>query len=119
MKTQAKEPFDAGLSLEFEDRVAMIENVRNDSPAEDAGLQANDEIISLAGRNLTKAWLKTLAGYKTGDSIPITVKRDRRTIKTNIVLKAPERFEYRIEEDTRATPEQKALRNAWLKGTRN
>ncbi len=119
VKTQAREPFDAGLSLEFEDRVAMIENVRNDSPAEDAGLQANDEIISLAGRDLTKAWLKTLAGYKTGDSIPITVKRDRRTIKTNIVLKAPERFEYRIEEDTRATPEQKALKNAWLKGTRN
>jgi predicted metalloprotease with PDZ domain len=119
VKTQAREPFDAGLSLEFEDRVAMIENVRNDSPAEDAGLQANDEIISLAGRILTKDWLKTLARYKTGDSIPITVKRDRRTIKTNIVLKEPERFEYRIEEDTRATSEQKALRNAWLKGTRN
>ena len=118
VKTQAKEPFDAGLSLEFEDRVAMIQNVRNGSPAEDAGLQANDEIVSLAGRAATKDWLKTLARYKTGDSIPITVKRDRRTIKTNIVLKEPERFEYRIEEDTRATPEQKTLRNAWLKGTR-
>jgi predicted metalloprotease with PDZ domain len=116
VKTQAKEPFDAGLSLEFEDRVAMIQNVRNGSPAEDAGLQANDEIISLAGRDPTKDWLKTLARYKTGDSIPITVKRDRRTIKTNIVLKEPERFEYRIEEDTRATPEQKTLRNAWLRG---
>ena len=118
VKTQAKEPFDAGLSLEFEDKVTMIQNVRNGSPAEDAGLQANDEIVSLAGRDLTKSWLKTLAGYKAGDSVPITVKRDRRTIKTNIVLKEPERFEYRIEEDTRATPEQKALRNAWLKGTR-
>jgi predicted metalloprotease with PDZ domain len=116
VKTQAKEPFDAGLSLEFEDRVAMIQNVRNGSPAEDAALQANDEIISLAGRDPTKDWLKTLARYKTGDSIPITVKRDRRTIKTNIILKEPERFEYRIEEDTRATPEQKTLRNAWLRG---
>ncbi len=119
VKSQAKEPFDAGLSLEFEDRTAMIQNVRNGSPAEEAGLQANDEIVSLAGREVTKAWLKTLARYKTGDSVPITVKRDRRTIKTKIVLREPERIEYRIEEDTRATAEQKALRNAWLKGTRN
>jgi predicted metalloprotease with PDZ domain len=118
VKMQAKEPFDAGLSLEFEDRVAMIQNVRNASPAEDAGLQANDEIISLAGREVSKSWLKTLARYKFGDSIPITVKRDRRTIKTNIVLREPERFEYRIEEDTRVTPEQKTLRHAWLRGTR-
>jgi predicted metalloprotease with PDZ domain len=116
VKTQAKEPFDGGLSLEFEDRTAMIENVRNGSPAEEAGLQANDEIVSLAGREVTKAWLKTLARYKSGDSVPITVKRDRRTVKTNLVLKEPDRFEYRIEEDTRATAEQKALRNSWLKG---
>ena len=119
VKTPASEPFDAGLSLEFEDRVALIENVRNGSPAEDAGLQANDEIVSLAGRAVTKPWLKMLARYKTGDSVPITVKRDRRTIKTTIVLREPDRFEYRIEEDPGATPEQKAIRNAWLKGTRN
>ena len=118
VKTQAREPFDAGLSLEFEDRVAIIQNVRNSSPAEDAGLQTGDEIVSLAGREVTKAWLKTLARYKSGESVPITVKRDRRTIKTNIVLREPERFDYRIEEDSRATAEQKVLRNAWLKGTR-
>src|SRR6185503_12433320 len=42
-KSQAKEPFDAGLSIQFEDpREGIIENVRNNSPAEDAGLQAND-----------------------------------------------------------------------------
>jgi hypothetical protein len=44
------------------------------------------------------------------------VKRDRQTIKTNIVLGQPERFDYRIEEKTDATVEQKALRATWLKG---
>jgi len=83
-------------------------------------LQAGDEIISLAGGNPTKAtWLKTLARYKSGDSVPVTVKRNRRTIKANIVLREPERFDYRIEEDSRATAEQKSFRNAWLKGTRS
>ncbi len=119
VKTQAREPFDAGLSIEFEDTTGIIENVRNGSPAENAGLQAGDEIVSLAGKELTKQWLKTLARYKPGDSIPITVKRDRRTIKTTMVLKEPERFDYRIEESPTATSEQKALRIAWLRGTRN
>jgi len=118
VKTQSPEPFDAGLSIEFEERTGMIENVRNGSPAEDAGLQAGDEIVSFGGRELTKQWLKTLARYKSGDSVPITVKRDRRTIKTNVVLKEPERFNYRIEESSSATADQKALRTAWLKGTR-
>jgi predicted metalloprotease with PDZ domain len=118
VKTQAKEPFHAGLSIEFEDREAIIENVRNGSPAEDAGLSAGDEIVSIGGREVTKAWLKMLARHKPGDSIPITVKRDRRTIKTNIVLKEAERFEYRIEEDPQVTNDQKTLRSAWLKGTR-
>ena len=43
----------------------MIDNVRNYSPAETAGLQKNDEIVSLAGRKVTKdSWLKTLARYR-------------------------------------------------------
>ena len=51
VKTESKEPYDAGLSIEFEDpSEGMIQNVRNNSPAEDAGLQANDEIVSLGGK---------------------------------------------------------------------
>ena len=106
------------MSIQFEDpREAIIENVRNNSPAEDAGLQSNDELVSLGGKGVTKdSWLKTLARYKPGDSIPVTVRRDRRTIKTNIVLGQPERFDYKIEEKRDATAEQKRLRAAWLSG---
>jgi predicted metalloprotease with PDZ domain len=115
VKTQAKEPFSAGLSIQA-GPAAFIENVRNNSPAEDAGLQAGDQVLSLAGKEVTKDWLKTLARFKTGDAVPITVKRDRQTIKTNIVLGQPERFDYTIQEKADATAEQKALRAAWLKG---
>ena len=118
VKTQSIEPFDAGLSLEFENpRQATIENVRNHSPAEDAGLQAKDEIVSLGGKEVTQdSWRRTLARLKPGDSVPVTVKRDRRTIKTNIVLGQPERFDYKIEEKADATVEEKALRTKWLSG---
>jgi predicted metalloprotease with PDZ domain len=116
VKTQAKEPFNAGLSIEFEDDVAMIENVRNYSPAETAGLQKNDEIVSLAGRKVTKdTWLKTLARYKKGDAVAVVVKRDRRTLKKEIILGDPDRVEYRIEEKANATDQQKALRASWLR----
>src|ERR1043165_3294038 len=115
VKTTSKEPFNAGMSIQFE-REAIIENVRNNSPAEDAGLQAGDQVLSLGGKDASPDWLKTLARYKTGDSVPITVKRDRQTIKTNIVLGQPERFDYAIQEKPDATAEQKALRAAWLKG---
>src|SRR5690242_3535696 len=112
VKTQSKEPFTGGMSIQG----TVIENVRNNSPAEEAGLQAGDRIFSLAGKDVTKDWLKTLARFKTGDHVPIIVKRDRQTIKTNIVLGGPERFDYRIEEKPDATAEQKALRAAWLSG---
>ncbi|HSE17411.1 MAG TPA: PDZ domain-containing protein [Pyrinomonadaceae bacterium] len=117
VKTRSEEPYDAGLSLQFENpREAVIENVRNNSPAEDAALQSGDVIVSLAGKDVTREWRRTLARYKRGDSVPVTVRRDRRTIKTNIVLGPPERFDYRIEERADATAEQKALRAAWLSG---
>lgn len=117
VKTTAKEPFDAGLSIEFEGDVAMIDNVRNYAPAESAGLQKGDEIVSLAGRKVTKAsWLKTLARYNKGDSVPVVVKRDRRTIKSEMILGEPERFEYRIEESPNATAQQREMRKAWLSG---
>ena len=117
VKSVAREPFDAGLSLEFEGDAVMIENVRNYSPAEAAGLQKNDEVLSLAGRKVTKdSWLKTLARYKKGDSVAVVVKRDRRTIKADMTLGDPERVEYRIEEKADATDQQRKLRTAWLSG---
>jgi predicted metalloprotease with PDZ domain len=60
--------------------------------------------------------MKILARYKPGDSAPVKVRRDRRTIKTNLVLGQPERFDYRIQERADASAEEKALRAAWLSG---
>jgi predicted metalloprotease with PDZ domain len=110
MKTQAKDPYDFGMSYQLGPmRQVIIINVRNNSPAEDAGLQAGDVIVSFPGK-------EQLARIKPGDSVPVTVKRDRLTIKTNIVVGEPEVFDYKIEEKPDATVEQKALRTAWLKG---
>ncbi len=116
-RTQKPQPYSAGITLDSEEGTELrILNVQNNSPAEDAGLQMGDEILNLAGRKVThKTFSTTLASYKPGDSIPITIKRDRKTIKTKIVQGQPDRFEYKIEERADATAEQKALRAVWLK----
>jgi predicted metalloprotease with PDZ domain len=117
VKTQKAQPYYAGLTLEFDEEAGVrITNVTNNSPAEDAGLDVGDEIVNLAGGKVTRqTWLATLARYKPGDSVPITVKRDRKTITTRIIMGQPDRFEYKLEFKADASAEQKALRDAWLK----
>jgi len=117
VKTKKAQPYNAGLTLDSDEEAGMrILNIRNDSPAEDAGLDVGDEILELAGRKVTRqTWFPTLARYRPGDSVPITVKRDRKTITTKIIMGQPDRFEYKIESKADATEDQKALRDAWLK----
>jgi len=118
-RTTLKEPYNAGMSVDFDSPEGpLIGSVKNNSPAEQAGLQSGDEVVSLDSRKINKdSWLNTLARYKHGQSVPITVKRNRRTIKTTMVLNEPERFEYKIEERADATAQQKALRAKWLNGS--
>ena len=118
VRSVAREPYSAGISLDWEDQESlMIGSVRNYSPAEDAGLQAGDEVMSLGGKNIKREnWLLALSRYKEGSRIPIVVKRDRQTIRATLVLGPPDRFEYRLEEMKDATPAQRALRQSWLTG---
>jgi len=118
VREQARQPYSAGLVVDWESKdFPMVNAVRPNSPAEDAGLQTGDEIISIGRKNVARENLLVyLARYKQGDRVPITVKRDRRTIQATLVLGAPDRFEYRIVEKKDATPQQKTLRAAWLNG---
>ncbi len=118
VRSVAREPYNAGITLDWEDPKGLrIHSVKNSSPAEDAGLQEDDEILTLGGKNIKREnWLLALSRYKQGAKIPVTVKRNRRTFPATIVLGEPERFEYRIEEIKEATPAQRSLREVWLKG---
>ena len=120
VREMAREPYDAGISMDFgHAEGAVIGEVRHGSAAENAGLQQGDAILTVAGTRITQDnWLKRLNHYKQGDRIAIRVKRDRQTIRATIVLGPPERFEYRIMEREDATAEQKALRVAWLSGAK-
>ena len=118
VKEVNQQPFNAGLGINEGPRHPVIASVRNGSPAEDAGLQPDDELVSLGGNKVkSDNWLRILARYKHGNRVPVVVTRDRKTISTAIILGEPDRIDYRIEEKKDATKEQKALRAAWLKGS--
>lgn len=114
----ARQPFNGGIRFDRDEQTSLlIASVNQNSPAEEAGLQAGDEITALGKKSISREnFLVSLGRYQTGDRVPVTVKRDRRTIQVTLLLGAPERFEYRIVEKPDATPGQKSLRAAWLKG---
>lgn len=119
VREQARQPFHAGIGIDWENKESFtIGVVRPKSPAEEAGLEEGDEIVSLGKKKIAREnFLVSLGRFKQGDRVPITVKRDRRTIQATLVLGPPERFECRIEEKKDATPQQKAMRAAWLNGS--
>lgn len=117
LRPAAPQARNAGLLIDGSAQLVRVQAVRNNSPAEEAGLQRDDTIVSIGGvAAKPDSWLTTLNRYKPGDRVPLTVKRDRQTIQTDLILGAPERFDYRIEEKKDATAEQKQLRAGWLKG---
>src|SRR5688572_21251350 len=109
---------DSGIRLNDRNPGAtVIGNVINGSAAEDAGLQPGDEILNINGKKVSdRSDLDALDRFKQGEGVPISFKRDGRTLRTTLLLKPMDRFEYRIEQKPDETAAQKALRAAWLKG---
>jgi predicted metalloprotease with PDZ domain len=118
VREPAREPYGAGITLDFQEpQSAKILNIRNGSAAEDAGLKQGDVIVSLGGENITHGtWVSALNRHRQGSRVPITVRRDRQTIRITLTLGPPDRHHYRIEELKDASPETRALRAAWMKG---
>ncbi len=89
--------------------------MRPDSPASQAGLQQEDVITFFGGVKLTPANLtRTVSRYKPGDRVPLVVQRGDKTLNMTITMGEPLLFNYKIEEDPKASVEAKAMRAAWL-----
>jgi predicted metalloprotease with PDZ domain len=111
-------PVSIGITADDQDNVNFkVAAVRPDSPAANAGVQPDDVITALGGTKLTPAnFLKVLARYKPADRVVATIVREGRVMNRDVTLAAPQIFDYRIEEDPRASAGAKAMRAAWLSG---
>jgi predicted metalloprotease with PDZ domain len=88
------------------------------SPAYNAGIDLDDEILSVAGTKLasTADLEKVLKDHKAGDQVEILFRRRGEEIHATATLAAPDELEVVSLESTGATlsADQKAFREAWL-----
>ena len=118
MKTPA-ETATAGLNLDNADRQNLrLGSLRPSSPAERAGLQEGDILVSIGGVSVTRGnWRSTLDRYRPGDRVTVQFRRFGETLDRVIELSAPVVFNYRLEEIPNASAEARTLRSAWLSGS--
>jgi predicted metalloprotease with PDZ domain len=117
VREPSRNPF-IGVTSDFEEPNSMkVKTVRAGSPAEDAGLEQGDIITTVGDTKVTReTFVPVITGYKSKTRVPLTIKRDRSTIKLTITLGDPGIYTYHLEEIKDATPEQRALRASWLNG---
>lgn len=92
----------------------VITSVRRGSPAEQAGLNVGDVVLSLDGNRLTEELSKQLAGKKPGDTVKLAINRGGQPRELSVQLAASPLLSYRLEPLPNASDKQKALYNKWL-----
>ncbi|HEY0004735.1 MAG TPA: PDZ domain-containing protein [Pyrinomonadaceae bacterium] len=119
IRQPAQEPYMGGITLDWNDAESTkIISVRSNSPAENAGLKQGDVLVSVGKQNITReTWMTALNHYKQNERVPLTVKRDRRTLTATLTLGTPDRYDYRIAEIKNASATTQTLRTTWLKGS--
>ena len=70
------------------DHGVRITGVREESPAEEAGLQSGDVIVEIAGREITDLYAYTYAlrEHKPGDEVVVVVLRDGDRVSLKAIL---------------------------------
>ena len=118
VRTPANQPYTAGIVTDRKDTQALrLGAIRTGSPAESAGLQEGDILVTIGGTDVSRGnWLSVLNRFKQGDRVPVTVRRFHRTVDLTMQLGPPDEYDYKIEELPGAPPEAKRLRTAWLEG---
>ena len=75
-------------SYDDSDKGVKLTGVRDGSPAEKAGLKANDVIIKFGGKTIGTIYDYTeqLGNYKPGDMVDVVVKRDEKEVTLKVTL---------------------------------
>ena len=96
------------------DGKVMVSTVYRYSPAWEAGVSAEDEIIAVNDFRVKDSFSDWLKRFQVGDEITLTISRSGklRTIKTKLTGNPETKLEI-VKKDS-PTPEQKALYESWL-----
>ena len=90
-------------------------SVRRGTPAIDAGLNVDDEILAIDDVRVRADGLAArLDQYKPGDKVTLLVARREKLTRIDVTLGAEPGRAWRLEVSPTATAEQKARLTAWM-----
>jgi predicted metalloprotease with PDZ domain len=106
------------VGVEFEAGEGNFPRVRRvapNSPAERAKVDVGDLLVTLNEERLTfESFRSRLHSHAIGESLRLTVLRNQRLLNLNISPIEFQEVRWQLNEMPRPTPEQEALKNAWL-----
>ena len=93
----------------------VVARVLRGSPAFDAGVNADDEIVAIAGyRVRPDQWERRLDALRPGELVPLLVARRDRLVTLQLTLAAPPSASWRLERSPEATPDASGRLERWL-----
>jgi len=108
-------PASLGVRLRVESGRLLVEGVLRGGAAHRGGIDVRDEIIALAGKRVPEGRSEVpLTGLHPGDAVAVTVARDGRLLELDVTLDPPLPGDAKIVASIGATPDQRALGEAWL-----
>jgi predicted metalloprotease with PDZ domain len=94
-----------------------VRSVVPGSPAERAGLLADDEVSNFNGENVPRRAEHWLRNKNPGDRLKLRVLRNERPLDIAFALGGKSESIFAIAEDPQAPPKARAIREGWLHGT--
>jgi predicted metalloprotease with PDZ domain len=95
----------------------LVTQVRRGTPAHDAGLNVDDEILAIDDLRVRPGELETrLRQYGPGQKVTVLVARRERLLRVDVTLGTEPSASWQLEVQPEATAEQKARLDTWLGG---
>ena len=96
---------------------AIVRSVESGSPPERSGLRAGDELESLNGESVPRRVDGWTRSRRPGDVLRLEIRRNDQAIELSFVLSGKTEDLFVLDEDPRASPKAKAIRQGLLRGS--
>ena len=101
---------------EIRDGRLVVTEVERDTPAHDAGVNVDDELLAVDDFRIAPDKLdERLEAYRPGEKASLLVARRERLVRLPATFGDKPKNKWKLAEAPEATPEQKAHLDAWLK----
>ncbi|MCY3412402.1 MAG: M61 family metallopeptidase [Candidatus Heimdallarchaeota archaeon] len=101
---------EAFTGIKFKEKTTIVQYVYKNSPANEANIYYNDEIVSIDGYRAKNNWNTILKLKSEGEGVDITLFRDDKILTTKLILEKPQAKQYKIVDKSDITDDQKSNR---------